>query len=366
MLSHLETSVETLTLFRRVRAQLLASTSGQQRPHEYQSLVREHYLSGVSGTAPVTTTVAGDGATTAAKLQQENVFWESIRESTNPGDFEAYLHHYPAGVYRVLATNRLAVLRTSAGDPPAVDPWAPGTVFRDCPTCPEMVVVPAGRFRMGCVSGRDCRSNERPVHEVEIASFALSKSEVTFDEYDRFARVTGRRRRLNDRGWGRGTRPVIDVFSVDAAEYAAWLSKETGEEYRLPSESEWEVPGTCRDDDAVQTGKMTSGATVTTATAAAAAGMATGTAPVCSFAPNDWGFHDMHGNVSEWVEDCWHKNYAGAPRDGSAWLSTETCDRRGYRGGAWPYRPANLRSARRYSGRYRGHDVGFRVARTFK
>ena len=201
--------------------------------------MREHYLSGASGAAPVTTTVAGDGATTAAKLQQENVFWESIRESTNPGDFEAYLRQYPAGAYRLLAANRLAVLRTSAADPPAVDPWAPGTVFRDCPTCPEMVVVPAGRFRMGCVSGRDCRDDERPVHEVEVASFALSKYEVTFDDYDTFVQATGHRR-PNDRGWGRGRRPVINVFWEDAAAYVAWLSRETGEEYRLPSESEWE------------------------------------------------------------------------------------------------------------------------------
>ncbi len=369
LLSHLETPVEILTLFRRVRAQVLASTNGQQRPHEYQSLVREHYLSGVSGTVPMTITVAGDGATTAARLQQENLFWESIRESTNPGDFEAYLHQYPAGVYRVLATNRLAALRTSAADPPAapaVDPWAPGTVFRDCPTCPEMVVVPAGRFRMGCVSGRDCRDNERPVHDVEVGSFALGVYEVTFDEYDRFVQATGHRR-PSDRGWGRSGRPVINVFWEDTAAYVAWLSRETGEEYRLPSESEWEYAARAGTTTRYSWGQDI-GRNRANCRRCRSRWDNDRTAPTGSFAANGWGLHDMHGNVAEWVADCWHENYARAPRDGSVWTSGGDCSRRVLRGGTWVDSPASLRSAVRFRSPRGGPRIldfiGFRVART--
>ena len=173
----------------------------------------------------------------AASETVEVVFWQSIADRTNPADFEAYLAQFPNGVFRVLAQNRLATLRTPAGNAAAAGgprdgaggarargrPVAggagaftggaasgiagaagnasagdarrqPGEVFRDCENCPEMVVVPAGRFRMGCVSGQDCEDNEFPVHEVQVRSFALSKYEVLFEEYDRFADATGRER----------------------------------------------------------------------------------------------------------------------------------------------------------------------------
>ena len=183
-----------------------------------------------------------DGLTATVVAQQETVFWQSIAESTSAADFEAYLRQYPAGAFRALAANRLSALRAAEADPPPADPPArreAGTVFRDCPTCPEMVIIPAGRFRMGCVSGRDCARDQRPVHEVAVPAFALGVYEVTFDEYDHFARATGRGH-PRDRGWGRGSRPVIRVTWHDATAYVEWLSRETGEEYRLPSESEWE------------------------------------------------------------------------------------------------------------------------------
>ena len=104
---------------------------------------------------------------------------------------------------------------------------------------PEMVVIPAGSFQMGCVSGIDCGSDEKPVHEVKIDSFALSKYEVTFEEYDAFTDATGRERAA-DSGWGRGRRPVINVSWYDAMAYTAWLSEQTGKTYCLPSEAEWE------------------------------------------------------------------------------------------------------------------------------
>ena len=158
LLAHLEQPLELSALFRRVRARVLETTEGAQRPHEYGSLLGEHYLGGASGPAPVTV-ADGLSATVLAELaRQENLFWQSIVGSTNAADFEAYLRQHPAGAFRGLATNRLAALRGTAADVPAADRpagRAAGTVFRDCPTCLELVVVPAGRFQMGCVSGLD-------------------------------------------------------------------------------------------------------------------------------------------------------------------------------------------------------------------
>ena len=135
-----------------------------------------------------------------------------------------------------------AVAPTSAGRDGNARPKAiPGSTFREAlrsgGEAPEMVVIPSGRFRMGCLSNADCYDHEKPVREVTIAvPFALSVHEVTFEDYDRFAYPN----KVDDEGWGRGTRPVINVSWEDAQEYVAWLSAQTGAEYRLPSEAQWE------------------------------------------------------------------------------------------------------------------------------
>ncbi|MEN8221031.1 MAG: SUMF1/EgtB/PvdO family nonheme iron enzyme [Pseudomonadota bacterium] len=103
---------------------------------------------------------------------------------------------------------------------------------------PEMVWIPAGTFRMGDIQGGG-HDNEKPVHQVSVSRFAIGKYEVTFAEYDKFAQATGRKK-PNDRGWGRGNRPVINVSWHDATAYAEWLSQQTGQKYRLPTEAEWE------------------------------------------------------------------------------------------------------------------------------
>ena len=379
LLAYLEEPLELSAVFRRVRGRVLESTDGQQRPHEYGSLLREHYLSGVSASAPVAV-AAADGA--AARLQQETVFWQSIMNSRTAADFEAYLSQFPAGAYRALATNRLAALRASPTDPPARErPGAaePGTVFRDCPTCPELVVIPAGRFSMGCVSGRDCQDNEQPVHEVQVASFALGVYEVTIAEYDLFADATGWHRPNHLQGTT-SRHPVDFVSWEDAAAYAAWLSSETGEQYRLPSESEWEYAAragtTTRwywGDDPTAQCAYANGADLTllrntTLRSAASVAQCTDGArrgsPVGRFSPNRFGLHDMLGNVTEWVADCWHDNYAQAPPNGTPWTRGGDCSRRVVRGGSWGRNPLGLRSAERGSVRVGDRFLGFRVART--
>ena len=231
------------------------------------------------------------------------------------------------------------------------------------PILPAMMVIPAGSFRMGCVSGRDCYDDEVPVHEVAISSFELSKHEVTFEEYDRFTDATGRDR-ADDAGRGRGDRPVIIVSWKDAVAFTEWLSVETGERYRLPSEAEWEYAARAGSITAYSWGEEM-GTNRANCDGCGSPWDGEQTAPVGSFSANAWGLHDMHGNVWEWVQDCWNESYRGAPTDGSAWESGD-CALRVLRGGAWDSGPWYLRSALR--GRIdtgvRLNFIGFRVART--
>ena len=248
-----------------------------------------------------------------------------------------------------------------------------GTTFRDCPECPEMVVVPSGRFKMGSTSGF---IHERPAHKVTIARpFAVGVYEVTFAEWDACVSDGGcGGYRPSDRGYGRGRLPVINVSWEDAQAYVRWLSGRTGEAYRLLSESEWEYVARAGTRTARYWGESDSGQ----CRYANGADVHTDsyllkrcndghakTALVGFYEANGFGLHDVLGNVWEWVQDCWNGSYAGAPRDGSAWMSGE-CGGRVLRGGSWFDGPRALRSASRdgLNAGLRANDLGFRVART--
>ena len=242
--------------------------------------------------------------------------------------------------------------------------------FRDCDRCPEMVVVPAGQYRMGDLAG-DGDRNERPVHDVTIAApFAVGKYEVTFAEWDACVAGGGCTHRPGDRGWGRGTRPVINVSWDDTQEYVAWLSRETGKSYRLLSEAEWEYVARTGTTTKYWWGNESDHEHANYGKDECCGGMVAGkdrweyTSPVGSFEPNAFGLFDTAGNVWEWVEDCYHEGYKGAPSDRSAWTSGD-CEKHVVRGGAWGSLPWFLRSALRVEGGagYRNISVGFRVAR---
>ncbi len=237
---------------------------------------------------------------------------------------------------------------------------------------PAMVVIPAGRFRMGCLSDDDdCGRYEKPVREVAIASFALSKHEVTFAQWD--ACVSGGGcggHRPDDGGWGRADRPVMNVSWEDAQSYVSWLSRQTGGEYRLPTEAEWEYAARAGTTTKYGFGNEI-GENRANCDGCGSRWDDSETAPVGSFPANAWGLHDMHGNLWEWVQDCLGGSYAGAPVDGSAWLGGSAavyadCSNRVMRGGSWAIYPSALRAAQRlYSGSgRRSHDIGIRVART--
>ena len=275
------------------------------------------------------------------------------RAETPPDEEESFIITYPAP--ETVPASPTDTATPAARAAPQAVPTAPaapapvipavGSSFRDQLSGggegPEMVVIPAGRFRMGDLSGTGF-DREKPVHEVVMARpFALSKYEVTFADYDKFTHPN----KVDDRGWGRGRRPVINVSWDDANEYSAWLSAETGKRYRLPTEAEWEYAARAGSTTKYSWGNDI-GQNRANCNDCGSQWDNRQTAPVGSFAPNAWGLYDMHGNVWEWVQDCWNKSYAGAPRDGNAWTSGD-CSQRVIRGGSWSNAPWLLRSAAR-------------------
>lgn len=260
----------------------------------------------------------------------------------------------------------------------------PGERFRDCASCPEMVVVPAGSFMMGSPASEEGRlSEEGPQHLVTIASpFAVGVYEVTFAEWEACVDAGGCGGfRPRDEGWGRGNRPVMNVSREDVQEYVRWLSRETGEPYRLLTEAEWEYMARAGTEAPRYWGeagmeqcRSANGADATAHQAypnaadsffVACTDGNVYTAPVGSFEPNGFGVYDVLGNVFEWTEDCWNGSHSGAPADGSARLQGD-CSRRVARGGSYDLSPKYLRSALRFGvvARARNKDLGFRVART--
>ena len=349
--------------------------------------------------------------------------YEAAKEIGTELAYEVVVRRYPESVYAELSRAQMAKLaeeseRREVGAGGGVvtveseveaERQRVDRVFRDCEGgwCPELVVVPGGTYQMGSPSSERGRNgDEGPVHEVTIGEpIAVGVREVTVGEWRRFVDETGysagnlcrkyeqnliydsigkwnSRRGLSWRnpGYEQGSKhPVVCVNWHDAKAYVKWLSRETGEEYRLLTESEWEYvarggtrtsrywgdseAGQCRyangPDRAAKRKYMR------TPVASCDDGYVR-TSPVGSFEANEYGLHDVLGNVWEWVEDCWNVSYRGAPRDGSAWEGGD-CSVRVVRGGGWlDLRPRSLRSANRskYSTGGRYDNIGFRVVRT--
>ena len=279
--------------------------------------------------------------------------------------------------------------------------WQPGHVFDDCDGtgwCPEMVVVPAGSFKMGSPaseSEKGREDDEGPQHHVTISHrFAVGKYEVTRAEFARFVEVTNYRPGNSCHGYENGWRnrpgrdwsnpgfrqterdPVVCVSWTDAQAYVQWLSRQTGYEYRLLTEAEWEYAARSRKptsrywgDDVSSQCDHANGSDISMAleygieaSLPCDDGYAY-TSPVGEFPANGFGLHDMLGNVWEWVEDCWRRDYRATPSDGRAWTSGGNCERRVLRGGSYHVKPKYLRSAERGKHGARSFHFGFRVAR---
>jgi len=244
---------------------------------------------------------------------------------------------------------------------------APGTIIKDCPECPEMVVLPSGSFFMGSPPDPepDPFSNdspkpigyfsEKPQRRVHIQSFAIGKYEVTQEQW--FA-VMGNNPSSNK---GR-TLPVEQVSWDDSQQFIAKLNQRTGQKYRLPSEAEWEYAARAGTTTEWNHGNDESKLGDYAWYSQNSGGK---TQVVGQKLPNAFGLFDMHGNVWEWTQDCWHENYTGAPKDGSAWITACNGNYRVIRGGTWYYKAAILRSANRnQSGPVvRNYITGFRLVR---
>ena len=294
--------------------------------------------------------------------------YERAESEGTAAAYGAYLRSYPSG-------RHAAEARRLKAEAERAERLVPGAKFRDCDECPEMVVVPAGSYRMGSPPSEAGRFvGEGPVHRVTFQQpFAVGVYEVTFAEWDECAAAGAcGGYRPSDDGWGRGKRPVIHVNWTDAQAYVRWLSEKTGEEYRLLSESEWEYMARAGTTTPFHTGE-----TISTKHANYNGNFVYGsgirgeyrqeTLPVGQFPSNAFGLHDVHGNVWEWTQDCWNASYAGAPADGRAW-ERGVCGRRMRRGGSWKFAPKGLRSAFRSGddNTLRFNEVGFRVARTIR
>ena len=272
-----------------------------------------------------------------------------------------------------------------------------GEVFRDCPTCPLMKALSPGRFEQGAPTGQaDASPLEMPRHPVRIPyPLGMGVYEITVGEFKEFAEATGHKSagcQMYNGKWQDSAElnwnnvgftqtllhPVACVSWRDAGDFAGWLSKKTGQKYRLPTESEWEYAARAGSMDARPWKDNISSACASANVADQSATQQypgwkvhpcsdgyVFTSPVGSFQQNAYRLYDMLGNVFEWVEDCWHADYRGAPADGSAWRANGDCTQHNLRGGSWFTSPALVStSARnRFEGTYRSNSIGFRLVR---
>ena len=402
LVQHLATpGLEVERLFGKVRDEVMKRTGNVQQPFTYGSLGGGYYAfkpasAPVPPPAPAPApTPAPAASLPAPAVDHDLIAWQSAEKCGKPACFQAYLEDYPNGRYARMARAQLKVeapppapqaASASAPSPfrPTVPEEAPaegsrpqaGQVFRDTLSDgtrgPALVVIPAGEFQMGSPASEPGRSDDERQHEVSVAGFAIGQYEVTFADYDRFCAAT-KREKPGDEGWGRGQRPVINVSWNDAVAYAEWLSQQTNQKYRLPTEAEWEYTARAGTTTAFWTGRC-----VTTDQANydgdygygdPDCGAKTGvdrqkTLPVGSFKANPWGLYDTMGNVWEWTCSEWDEQYGGA----ESRCSTENgiTGARAVRGGSWFYKPVGVRSAFRGwdDPLYRGYNRGFRLARS--
>lgn len=353
LLKHIkQPGIDVGIIMRRVRSDVLAATGNSQVPWDHSSLTDSVVLVAVPGTpAP------------------------QIVPPITPQP--------AAGIFPDAG-------QTSAPLTPAAEAaLKPGDVFKECAECPEIVVVPAGKFRMGSSASDVEKGNgyasETPQREVQIEKrFGAGKFEVTFAEWDFCVSSggCGGYRPLDGKN-GRGKIPVFNVSWNDAKQYVNWLSQKTGKQYRLLSESEWEYAARAGAKTVYHFGDDARAVCTYGNVADEAASLKDkvddgisrwlpcddghkGPAPVGRFKPNAFGLHDTHGNIVEWVEDVWNPNYKGAPKNQAPWISGPDQKIRIGRGGSYTHLGDGVRPTSRfnYHATGQGNLVGFRVART--
>lgn len=342
--------------------------------------------------------------------RQDKQAWEKARTAGTFESVDQYVRNWPTGIHIEEAQSLRQRLKASAEDEAAftsaqnldtreayrvyIDAFPqgehvtealaamdnlvmrPGKLFRDCEDCPQMIIIPPGRFTQGSTEGdSEGLAAERPARTVGISdAIAVGIFEVTMAEWDACFEDGGCSRQPEDNGWGRGQRPAIMISWSDTQEYLQWLTDKTGKTYRLPSESEWEYFARAGQD-----GHWPGGAANQVCSygnvagqesgfdwqhAACADEVAVGTAAVGSFRPNAFGLFDVVGNVAEWTADCLNLSYLDAPVDGSAW-GRGICSSHMTRGGSWLTGSKEIRLPARFNLKNgdRNDFTGFRVVR---
>jgi formylglycine-generating enzyme required for sulfatase activity len=332
--------------------------------------------------------------------QFEMTYWTSIKDSNHISDYEAYLQAYPKGHFAGLARARIERLRagttaapapTPAAQPPAPAPsqaqvkppakppapkarpapaapapeepgeTGPVATIKDCAACPVMLALPAGSFAMGSNSSDP---SEKPAHRVTLHEpFALGKFEVTVGEWNACVGA-GACQRVASQAGAEARLPMRDVSWDDAQQYLKWLSGVGNRSYRLPTEAEWEYAARGGTSTRYWWGEQMKGGNASCKGCGEPWNAET-PPPAGSFVANPFGFYDLNGSVWEWVADCWHASYKGAPADGSAW-DEPSCRTRVIRGGSWLEDGSYMLSSTRfkYDASVRQSQNGFRVART--
>jgi formylglycine-generating enzyme required for sulfatase activity len=342
-------------VLKRVVTRVKAGSKNQQEPWMEGSIDGEFCFGNCLATVALTA------------VSDDRALWDSVKDSRDVNELKAYLVQFPKGVFAGVASVRINAMEK--GVTPQVNPSAqsatrpavfqPGTVFKDCDDCPEMMVIPAGTFLMGSKADPFAviqpSPDEQPQRSVSLPSFALGKFEVTQEQW--FSVMGTTPSFLKGRSL-----PVEQVSWNDAQEFVKKLNQKTGKQYKLPSEAEWEYAARGGSpsafsfgDTAIDVGRY----------AWFNRNSGNKTNPVGEKLPNNFGLYDMHGNVSEFTQDCWNNNYSGAPQDGSAW-TVGNCSMRVLRGGSWLHPIQGLRSANRgwLSPAVRELHYGFRVARS--
>lgn len=375
-----EPGVKIEDVFKRVRSIVHKASGGEQTPWESSSLIGDFYPAGMPRTAaeeavtPATEAVTPPPARTQETKRSGEAVTMTPAAKPPVGRTEVAAGIFPSAQPPCDGV-RVAVGLSGHEEKRCFTPGNGKTEsFRDCPDCPELVVIPSGSFIMGSPENEKQRfTAESPQHRVTFQKpFAVGKFTVSYADWDACVADGGcGGLKLKD-DWGRGDLPLVNVTWTIAHTYLEWLEEKTGKTYRLLSEAEWEYTARAGTTTTFWWGpKITPELANYNGTLYYTGGGKIGeyrqkTVPVNSFQPNPWGLYQVHGNVFQWVEDCASSEYKTAPVDGSAQTSGN-CSTRIIRGGSWKSEPMYLRAACRHYGwpEAGSFDTGFRVARAF-
>ncbi len=301
--------------------------------------------------------------------KKESESWHKAQLDHSVAAYQKHLTAFPQGLYANQAIN---IIKQHNLDSKKLEKQKQQTLKKQRQEAIEraiktlknnLITLPSGQFSMGCTQGAQCKEKESPEHTVFMKSFRVMATEVTFTLWNACVIAGECNQQANIEAWNRDNSPIVGVSYLDIVEqFIPWLNKTTGEVFSLPSEAQWEYAAKAGSSTKYVWGNDIDCLQARFSQFSGVCGNERKTTQVKSFAANEFGLYDMYGNVWEWTQDCWHNNYRGAPKDGSAWLN-ENCDTGVIRGGSWLNQASFLRATfrSRYSRSARSNANGFRL-----